>query len=94
MVVEIQKLERQLEKRQKETPTDESYLDGLELDLKNLKFKVKYLQDKVQKEEMFVDTLETKKKMVGKRVGEQIAKESEFVNEAKLIGIDFEDSQQ
>jgi hypothetical protein len=50
MVTETKKLERQLEKRLKENPVQESFVDGLELELKNLKFKVKYLSEKVQKE--------------------------------------------
>lgn len=47
MVTETKKLERQLEKRLKENPVQESFVDGLELDLKNLRFKVKYLTGKI-----------------------------------------------
>jgi len=47
IINETKRLELKIEKRSKENPMQENFEDGLELELKNLRFKVKYLTGKI-----------------------------------------------
>ena len=61
------------------------------MELKNLRFKVKYLAEKVEKEQSEIDSLQGQKKGLRRRVNEQMAKESDIIGEARLIGINFDE---
>jgi|LauGreDrversion4_2_1035121.scaffolds.fasta_scaffold63225_3 hypothetical protein len=61
MMVEYRKIERLLDKRVKESqnkdPNEENE-DKIDLEIRNLKFKVKYLEGKIATEEMSLAKLE------------------------------------
>ena len=61
------------------------------MELKNLRFKVKYLAEKVEKEQSEIDSLQGQKKGLRRRVNEQMAKESDIIGEARLIVINFDE---
>jgi hypothetical protein len=67
MMVEYRKIERLLDKRLKESqnkdPNEENE-DKIELEIKNLRFKVKYLEGKIGTEEMNLAKLENQKYLV------------------------------
>lgn len=56
-----------------------------------MKFKVKYNIERIEKEQSEVDLLTGKKKGLKMRVNEQMAKESDIIEEAMLIGITFDE---
>lgn len=66
----------------------------MDLEIKNLRFKVRYLEGKIASEEMNLGKLENQKYLVQQRVGEQIQKESEIIDRAKEYGVDFEAPEQ
>ena len=74
MMVEYRKIERLLDKRVKESqnkdPNEENE-DKIDLEIRNLKFKIKYLEGKIATEEMSLAKLENQKYLVQQRVGQQ-----------------------
>jgi hypothetical protein len=67
MMVEYRKIERLLDKRVKESqnkdPSEENE-DKIDLEIRNLKFKVKYLEGKIATEELSLAKLENQKYLV------------------------------
>ncbi len=75
MMSEYKKVERQLDRRVRESQNkdpNEDNEDKIDLDIKNLRFKVKYLEGKIQAEEENIARLANQKYLVEKRVGKQI----------------------
>ena len=66
-MVEYRKIERLLDKRVKESqnkdPSEENE-DKIDLEIRNLKFKVKYLEGKIATEELSLAKLENQKYLV------------------------------
>lgn len=67
MMIEYKKIERLLDKRVKESqnkdPNEENE-DKIDLEIRNLKFKVKYLEGKIASEEFGLAKLENQKYLV------------------------------
>jgi len=67
MMVEYRKIERLLDKRVKESQNkdpNEDNEDKIDLEIRNLRFKVKYLEGKIASEEMNLAKLENQKYLV------------------------------
>lgn len=83
MMIEYRKIERLLDKRIKESqnkdPNEENE-DKIDLEIKNLRFKVKYLEGKLASEETSLAKLENQKYLVQQRVGQQFQKESDIID--------------
>jgi len=82
-------LERRIRESQHRDPAEETD-SKLDSEIKNLTFKVKYLETKIAEEEQSIVKLQSQKYQIEQRVGQQNQKESDIIHKGRNYGVDFD----